>query len=124
MGSPVVHFEIGGTDAARCRSFYETLFGWSVRTDARGYGLVSTGSGDGIDGGIVAAPPGVPAWVTFYVGVDDVEKALVRAEELGGRRLIGPEPVEGVGRMGIFADPDGNPIGVFAEGDGGRGPRP
>ena len=115
MGNPVVHFEIGGVDAERSRTFYSSLFGWSVRTDHRGYGLVATGSDDGIAGGIMATPPDVPPWVTFYVGVDDVEKALVRAEELGGRRIMGPVPVEGVGRMGMFADPDGNPIGLFAE---------
>ena len=115
MGDPVVHFEIGGTDVERTRTFYSTLFGWSVRPDDRGYGLVSTGSDDGIAGGIMAVPPGVPPWVTFYVGVDDVEKSLARAEELGGRRLMGPASVEGVGQMGMFADPDGNPVGLFTE---------
>ncbi|MBW0092819.1 VOC family protein [Pseudonocardia sp. KRD-184] len=115
MGSPVVHFEIGGVDAARSRSFYESMFGWSVRTDDDGYGMVSTGSGEGIAGGITAAPPGVPPWVTFYVRVEDVEESLVRAEELGGRRIMGPTAVGGAGRMGMFTDPDGNAIGLFAE---------
>jgi predicted enzyme related to lactoylglutathione lyase len=115
MGSPVVHFEIGGSDAERSRRFYGDLFGRSVQTDAHGHGLVATGSDAGIAGGIMATPPDVPPWVTFDVGVDDVEKSLVRAEELGGRRLMGPAPVEGVGEMGMFADPDGNPIGLFAE---------
>lgn len=115
MGDPVVHFEIGGTDAERSRAFYGRLFGWSVRVDDQGYGLVATGSEVGISGGIMQTPPQVPPWVTVYVGVDDVEEALARAEELGGRRLMGPAPVEGRGEMGMFADPDGNPVGLFAE---------
>jgi hypothetical protein len=115
VGDPVVHFEIGGSDAERSRAFYGGLFGWSVRTDDRGYGLVATGSDVGIAGGIMQTPPEVPPWATFYVGVADVEKSLARAEELGGRRLMGPVLVEGVGEMGMFADPDGNPVGVFAQ---------
>jgi predicted enzyme related to lactoylglutathione lyase len=115
MGDPVVHFEIGGTDAARSREFYSSLFGWTVQTDDRGYGLVATGSADGIAGGIMQTPPGVPPWLAVYVGVDDVEKSLTRAEELGARRILGPEPLEGVGMMGMFADPDGHMIGLFAE---------
>jgi predicted enzyme related to lactoylglutathione lyase len=35
-------------------------------------------------------PEGMPGHVTFYVEVPDVEAALVRAEQLGGTRLMGP----------------------------------
>ncbi|GAA4547371.1 hypothetical protein GCM10023175_31510 [Pseudonocardia xishanensis] len=60
-------------------------------------------------------PEGVPPWVTFYVGVEDLEKTLERAEGLGGRRVMGPMPVGDVGEMAMFADPDGNVLGLFAE---------
>ncbi|WP_296366699.1 VOC family protein [Pseudonocardia sp.] len=115
MGNPVVHFEIGSAVAERSRSFYSSLFGWSVQTDSHGYGVVATGSDVGIGGGIMQTPPGVPPWVTVYVGVDDVEKSLARAEELGGHRIMGPTPVGEVGEMAMFSDPDGNPIGLFRE---------
>jgi hypothetical protein len=38
--------------------------------------------------------------------------ALVRAEELGGRRALGPEGVPGALVVGRFCDPEGNVIGV------------
>jgi len=38
---------------------------------------------------------GYEGHVTFYVGVPDIEAALVKAESLGGKRLFGPEAVPG-----------------------------
>jgi predicted enzyme related to lactoylglutathione lyase len=114
MGEPVVHFEIGATDWARTRDFYAELFGWTVTGSPSGYGMIDTGSGLGIGGGIMQAPPGRPPWFAVYVAVDDVEKALARAEELGGTRVVEPRTVEGgEGCFAMFADPDGTLIGLF-----------
>ena len=113
MGNPVVHFEIGGVDGARSRAFYGELFGWAVQTESHGYGVVSTGTPVGIGGGIMQTPEGVPPWVTVYVEVDDLEKSLARAEELGGRRIMGPAPIGEMGDVAMFSDPDGNPIGLL-----------
>lgn len=116
MGAPVVHFEIGAVSADATRRFYAELFGWKVDLDPNGYGVVDTGGGDvGIQGGIMQTPEGVPPWVTFYVGVHDLEKTLERAEGLGGRRVMGPMSVGEIGEMAMFADPDGNVLGLFAE---------
>jgi uncharacterized protein len=46
------------------------------------------------------------------VGVDSVEAALTRAEELGGRRELGPDGAPGTLVIGRFTDPEGNLIGV------------
>jgi len=51
--------------------------------------------------------------VTFYVGVPDIEAALVKAESLGGKRLFGPEAVPGGPEIGQFADPEGHLIGLL-----------
>jgi uncharacterized protein len=120
MGNPVVHFEVGAADAERARRFYADLFDWDIRVDPSGYGLVSTGSPVGIAGGLMPAPAGRPAWVTFYVSVEDLEKSLVRAEELGGRRLVGPQPLGGGMAFAMFADPDGNPVGLVHEAEQAR----
>jgi predicted enzyme related to lactoylglutathione lyase len=115
MGRPVVHFEIGVADADRSRDFYGELFGWTIRLDGSGYGLVDTGAGAGINGGILQAPEGVPAYVTLYVGVDDLDRFLERAEELGGKTVTEPMAVGDMGSFAMFADPDGNMIGLFKE---------
>jgi predicted enzyme related to lactoylglutathione lyase len=132
LGRPVVHFEIIGTDPAALHGYYGELFGWEVQpgdaateTVSRpgAYGFVhggTTGEGDGINRGIagglnggIGGGPGYARRVLFYVGVPDVEAALRRAESLGGRRLMGPEPKSGGNiAVGHFADPEGNVVGV------------
>ena len=119
MGQPVVHFEIMGNDPAALRSFYGDLFGWKIDADnPMNYGTVAregntAADGSGIGGGIGQSPEGYEGYVTFYVGVPDVEAALVQAEKLGGSRVMGPEEVaEGV-EIGMFNDPEGHSIGLF-----------
>jgi hypothetical protein len=118
MGQPVVHFEIMGSDVSTLRAFYSDLFDWEINVDnPLDYGMVDreqnvNQDGIGIGGGIGAMPEGQPGFATFYVEVPDVEAALAKAESLGGTRLMGPEqPMEGL-VIGMFADPEGHPIGV------------
>jgi predicted enzyme related to lactoylglutathione lyase len=118
MGQPVVHFEVMGHDADKLRSFYGGMFDWTFNTDnPMNYGIVeregNTGSdGVGIGGGIGGLPQEMPGHATFYVAVPDVEAAMKKAESLGGTRLMGPEePMEGL-EIAMFADPEGNAIGL------------
>jgi predicted enzyme related to lactoylglutathione lyase len=115
MGQPVVHFEIGVADSSRSKTFYSELFEWKIEVDDNGYGLVDTGTGAGINGGILRRPQGVPPYVTVYVGVDDLETYLKRAEALGGRTVMPRMPVGDMGVFALLADPDGNVIGLFQE---------
>ena len=119
MAQPVVHFEIIGTDPAGLRGYYGELFGWSFDTSgpvaasvsAQGaYGV--TDAGGTIPGGVGGGPEHRPHTV-FYVGVPDVEAALRRAEELGGRRTMGPDRAPGRDLVvAHFTDPEGNLIGL------------
>ncbi len=122
MGQPVVHFEIIGSDAEKLHSFYSQMFGWAIDADnPMSYGMVGREDnlnplGIGLGGGIAAGPEGA-SHVTIYVEVPDVEVALEEAVSLGGTRLMGPEKVmEGV-EIGMFADPEGHPIGVIKADD-------
>jgi predicted enzyme related to lactoylglutathione lyase len=118
MGQPVVHFEVMGQDGEKLRSYYSELFGWKIDAgNPMGYGIVSrddnaTPEGEGIGGGVGQMPEGRPGHSTFYVGVDDVEAALAKAESLGGTRLMGPEDVMDSIVIGLFNDPEGNLVGV------------
>jgi predicted enzyme related to lactoylglutathione lyase len=123
MENPVVHFEIIGADPRTLRSFYAELFGWDFDmstpvaaevSEPNNYGFVdpAPGAGGGIPGG-VGGGSGFTAHTVFYVGVDNVEAALASAERLGGTRLSGPHLRPGSElRVGFFADPEGNVIGV------------
>jgi uncharacterized protein len=122
MGQPVVHFEVIGKDGEKLESYYSQLFGWEIdSSNPMKYGIVAregntNTDGIGIGGGIMGMSGDYEGHVTFYVEVPDVEAALAKAEELGGKRLMGPETVEPDGpTLGQFADPEGHLIGVVQE---------
>lgn len=118
MGQPVAFFEVTSTDAKRAQKFYAELFGWQVAADESmgGYGLVDTGAGEGaVGGGIGPSMAPGDTGVKIYMRVDDLDAYLDRAEKLGGKRLVPPTDLPaGYGRFAIFADPDGNPVGLWA----------
>ncbi len=117
MGAPVAFFEVSSPDAERAQRFFGDLFGWQVAADPElgGYGLVDTGAGEeAIGGGIGPVEEGDTAGVRIYVRVEDLEATLQRAEQLGGTRLVPPTDLPGgYGRFALFADPDGNTVGLW-----------
>ena len=60
-------------------------------------------------------PEGVFPYVSVYVRVTDLRETLRMAEELGGKVIVEPMPVPGVGKFAMFEDPDGVMMGVFEE---------
>jgi uncharacterized protein len=117
MGQPVVHFEVMGADGERLRSFYAELFDWKIdANNPQEYGTVEravNADGVGIGGGIGGMPPGMPGHLTFYVEVPDVEAALAQAEELGGKRIMGPTQLQPGLELGQFSDPEGHMVGLL-----------
>jgi hypothetical protein len=124
MGQPVAHFEIIGNDPAKLRDYYGELFGWEFDTtgpvsaavsEPGNYGFIernTASDGAGIPGG-VGGGRSYESHVIFYVGVPDVEAALLKAESLGGTRRMGPERAPGTSLVvGHFTDPEGHLIGL------------
>jgi predicted enzyme related to lactoylglutathione lyase len=113
VAHPVTHFEINAQDAPATQKFYKDLFGWGIDTNnPQSYGMIDTNTkGTGINGGIGASQDG-RSFVTFYVETDDPASLLSKAERLGGRRVM--EPMDaGQGLIyALFADPEGNVIGL------------
>jgi uncharacterized protein len=114
VGQPVVHWEIGARDGSKLHEFYRSLFDWKIAVDPQfHYGMVETGGHGGINGGISTLPAEAPPYVTFYVQVDDLAGYLAKAEGLGGKTIIAPMPVPGVGSIAMFTDPEGHVVGLF-----------
>jgi len=114
MGNPVVHFEVLGQDPAKLQQFYREAFGWTINTDnTMNYGMVTPGGEGGINGGIGGLEGGSdPVGVTFYIQVDDLQAALNRIEQLGGKTLTPPVDVPGGPSIAHFSDPEGHRIGL------------
>ena len=112
MTSPVVHWEIGARNAPEVGSFLHDLFGWEVVPAGPEYWLVPDAHG-GIGGGILQVAENVPTYLTFYVQVEQLERALKLAIELGGKDVVAPMTVPGVGRFAMFEDPEGHVLGML-----------
>ncbi len=114
MSRPIVHFEINVKDRAKSAEFYSQLFGWKT-SSAPGfdYSLVEPAHENTIGGGIGPYQPGQGPSITFYVGVDDLQASLNKAEKLGGKTVMPPTPIPGIGSCAMFADLDGNVVGLF-----------
>ncbi len=110
MANPVVHFEVLGKDGPGLQSFFSSLFDWKINADnPMNYGIVDTGGG--IGGGVGPTPEG-DGYVTFYVEVDDPKAYLDRAEQLGGKAIMGPEEIPGGPTIALFTDPEGHVVGL------------
>lgn len=112
MGQPIVHFEIIGKQHGRAQKFYADLFDWTVG-EAMGaemghYALVD-GASSGLAGGI---GEGEAPRVTVYVQVPDLQATLDRATAMGAKVLMPPTEIPGTLTMAMFADPDGNVMGL------------
>jgi hypothetical protein len=115
MPNPVVHFEVQARDAGKIQEFYQKLFDWHVNADnPMNYGIVDTHAEGGIGGGIGPAMDGVNR-VTFYAQVDDLQKYLDKAEELGGKTIMPPTEIPDMVTLAMFTDPEGNVIGMVKE---------
>ena len=111
MANPVVHFEIHGSDSKRQTEFYSGVFGWQANADnPQNYALIEKGADHGIGGGLAQSDM-APA-VLVYVEVEDLQATLDKVGEAGGKTVLPITEIPGVVTMAIFADPDGNKIGI------------
>jgi predicted enzyme related to lactoylglutathione lyase len=112
MGQPVVHFEIGCRDAAKTQAFYAKLFDWKIEPYGPA-GMISTGQSIGIQGHINCLGHEPHNYVTVYAQVDDLQTYLDKAGKLGGKTLVPPTDVPGMGKFAWLADPEGTIIGLW-----------
>ncbi len=116
MPHPVIHAEIRSEDPDATRKFYADLFDWKVASEGGfpGYTFIDTGAEGGT---YVAISPrqGPDDEVLFFVGVEDVEATLKKAEQLGGTIIQPAQHVPGTS-FGVFADAQGHKVGVAANG--------
>ncbi|SDB50301.1 hypothetical protein SAMN05660653_02488 [Desulfonatronum thiosulfatophilum] len=110
--------ELLTADVDGAKKFYGTLFGWEISgmpMEGMDYSVIKAG-GEEV-GGMMPMPSQVPAgtpphWGT-YVTVDDVDATAGKAKELGGRVLVPPTDIPGVGRFCVLQDPQGAVISAI-----------
>jgi len=114
MNRPV-HFEIPSDNPEKATAFYGKVFGWTFNKwggDEMPYWLVTTGEGDGINGGILKKQH--PGQVTTNtMGVADVDAMTAAVQEAGGTVVVPKMAIPGMGWLVYATDLDGNVFGMM-----------
>jgi len=113
MGAPVVHFEIGCRNNAKTVKFYGDLFGWNIEQQGPAAMIDTKAGGAGIGGHITSLGHEPHNYLTFYAQVDNLQAYLKKAEGLGGKTVVPPVEVPGMGHFAWFSDLDGNVVGLW-----------
>lgn len=111
------HFAINADDVPRAKSFYERVFGW--RFDPWGppdfYQVKN--AGEGLLGALQERREIVPgvrmAGYEASFGVEDLAATIKEIEAAGGRIVMPPYRIEGVGELIYFEDSEGNLVGAM-----------
>lgn len=110
--------ELGTTDQAEAKKFYQSLFGWESADQPMGPGETYTlfkKAGQDAAAGYRLRPDqkGVPPHWQVYIRVASADDAAAKARELGATILAPPFDVFDAGRMAVLQDPTGAVFAVW-----------
>lgn len=112
--------ELNTTDYEAAWKFYSELFGWKHRSSMdmgeAGTYFMWQDATEQTKGGMsnMAKQMGAPAHWLHYVTVDDIEKAVDRIKQNGGKILNGPMDIPGNDRIAQCQDPQGGFFAIYA----------
>jgi uncharacterized protein len=114
MPNPFAHVELSTDDVKKAKKFYASVFAWKLNDlPAMAYTMIDVSGGVG--GGLQKkqAPEQPTAWLP-YVQVDDVKATMAKALKAGGTAMLEYQEIGDMGSIGIFVDPQGATLGVWA----------
>jgi predicted enzyme related to lactoylglutathione lyase len=108
--------ELMTSDAKAALAFYQKVFGYShevMQLPSAQYFILKSGDGKPRGGLMQSDDANTPsAWLP-YVRVEDADAIAARVGPLGGKLMMTPFTVAGVGRIGALFDPLGAPLGFI-----------
>ena len=115
--------ELGTTDSAAARVFYQALFGWNANEISMDWATYTLLQQNGRDvGGLYdlqdeQRAQGVPPHWMLYTAVEDVDATVEKARANGGSVVAEPMDIPNVGRIAVLSDPEGATFAVMQPGD-------
>ena len=114
MQGKVSYIQIPALEVSRSATFYQAVFGWTIRV--RGDGEMAFDDKPGGVSGvwILGRPPSVEPGLLLYICVDDIESTIAAIVAAGGEitQPVGGDAGEITAR---FRDPGGNVLGIFED---------
>jgi predicted enzyme related to lactoylglutathione lyase len=107
--------ELASPDLDGSTAFYSGLFGWTVAPfEGSPTPYLSIENGEANNGGIrELSSPGVPPHWLVYFGVEDIDVALAKVEQLGGTKIFGPQDIQ-IAKIAAVRDPQGAVFALYA----------
>ncbi len=110
-----IWYELITPDADAAARFYAAVLGWTVGDQPEYREIVASAGHVGgiltLDDAMVAGGAR-PAWLG-YIKVADVDAAAASVADGGGRTIVPPRDIPGVGRFAMVTDPAGAPFYVM-----------
>lgn len=115
-----IWYELMTTSGEGAKDFYDAVVGWEVGpalADFNGYRMIGRSDG-AYAGGVLELNADMqqhgatPTWLG-YIHVPDVDQAIGSIGKSGGKTLMGPTDIPGVGRIAMVTDPQGAPFYVM-----------
>jgi Predicted enzyme related to lactoylglutathione lyase len=110
----ICYLEIPATDIQASSKFYQTVFGWSIRTRGDGHLAFDDTTGQVSGSWVEGRTPGQNIGILTYIMVDSAEDACAAIIANGGSIIqpIGADAPEITAR---FTDPAGNVMGLYQQ---------
>ncbi len=117
MAATLRHFAINADDVPRAKRFYEDVFDWTfdpwgppgfyqIKNAGQGFLGALQGRREIVDGAVMRG-------LEVTMGVDDLKSTMASIEASGGKIVMPPYRIEGVGELIFFQDPEGNILGAM-----------
>lgn len=110
--------DVSSRDLGSTRNFYGSLFGWEVEdlgAEAGNYSFFTLG-GKPVAGTGPLMSDAMPSMWNSYVKVDDADDTASKVSASGGTIVMPTMDVMGTGRLMMFTDSSGVPLGVWQPG--------
>ena len=106
--------EVMTNDSDKAIAFYTELFDWTTESfpGQEGYTLFKKGDQSTAGCMQVQTPGQPPAWMLHFQS-SNVDQVVEKVKTAGGQVLMGPEDIQGVGRVAVTTDPQGAFFGAY-----------
>lgn len=115
MPATIRHLAINADDVQRAKAFYEAVFDWTFEPwgPPDFYQIKGAGVGGGLHGRRELLPGARMIGFEATVAVEDIDATIAAVEAAGGRIVMPPSRIQGVGELIYFEDTEGNLVGAM-----------
>jgi predicted enzyme related to lactoylglutathione lyase len=109
----ITHIDIPVADLGAAAAFYSGVFGWRIAEVPGFEDYPMWQAPNGVSGGGLAPRSEGFTQPRSYVEVDSIADTLETVRASGGTVLMEKSPISETSWWAVFADPDGNHIGLY-----------